>query len=303
VWIQHVVWQRRVDTELATAAARLPELMAAQSERTDLLVQAGLRAEGVLGALGGASNMDAALGLAEDASREHQLAEAHAILRSADLPGLKTRDALLVANAWGRVVLNHAEPDAFGAPVPALPMLTETMDGVPTDALWSAATLERVELPLVSPVRPDDLLFVSGRPIVRGSSIIGLLLTGRWVDSGLLEELGRAVGAKIVLQAPDGGWAGGQWRTAPPIGRVVQLQLGGTTLRVLGLQLGGEGTRAPAGKAYVVRILTPGETGGLGAAWLRWGLLVASVAVLGWLGLVTWRSGWSFRHPARPSPS
>ena len=59
------------------SAARLPELLRAQSERTDLLVQAGLRAEGVLGALGQASNMDAALGLAEDESREHQLSEAH----------------------------------------------------------------------------------------------------------------------------------------------------------------------------------------------------------------------------------
>ena len=62
--------------------------------------------------------MDAALGLAEDESREHQLAEAHEILRSADLPGLKSRDALLVANAWGRVVLNLAAPERSARPLP-----------------------------------------------------------------------------------------------------------------------------------------------------------------------------------------
>ena len=295
IWVQHTVWERRVDHELLASAARLPALLQAQIERVDLLVQAGLRAEGVMGALGDASNLDAALGLAEDASREHQLAEAHGTLNSADLPGLKSRDALLVANAWGRVVLDLAAPRSFGAPVPALPMLTQAMEGVPTDALWSFATLSRLGLPLVDTARPDDLLLVSARPVVRGSSIIGLVLTGRWVDTGLLDELGRAAGAKVVLRAPDGGWAGATWRNVPPLGRVVQLQLAGTTLRVLGVRLGAEGTRAPAGDAYVVRLLTPGETGGVGAPWVRWGLLAASVAALGWLALLTRRSGWSFR--------
>ena len=176
-------------------------------------------------ALGQASNMDAALGLAEDESREHQLSEAHEILRSADLPGLKTRDALLVANAWGRVVLNLAAPEAFGAPAPAIPILMEAMEGTPTDALWSWATLERLGTPLVGAPEMDDLLLVSGRPVVRGRSIVGVVLTGRWVDTGLLEELGRAAGAEIVLHAPDGGWAGGRWPVAPPLGKVVQLQV------------------------------------------------------------------------------
>src|SRR5262249_25627689 len=156
-------------------------------------------------ALGQASNMDAALGLAEDESREHQLSEAHEILRSADLPGLKTRDALLVGNAWGRVVLNLAAPDAFGSPAPAIPILMDAMQGTPTDALWSSATLQRVGIPVVSEPRVDDLLLVSGRPVVRGRSIVGFVLTGRWVDDGLLTELGRAAGAQIVLHAPDDG--------------------------------------------------------------------------------------------------
>ena len=302
-WVQHVVWERRVDHELAASAARLPELLRAQSERTDLLVQAGLRAEGVLGALGQASNMDAALGLAEDESREHQLSEAHEILRSADLPGLKTRDALLVGNAWGRVVLNLAAPDSFGAPAPAIPMLMEAMEGTPTDALWSRATLERLGLPLVSAPQLDDLLLVSGRPVVRGRSIVGFVLTGRWVGSGLLDELARAAGAQVVLHAPDGGWAGARWPATPPLGKVVQLQVGGTTIRVMGIRLGADGTRTPVGAAYVVRMLTPGEIGGLASGWLRWGLLVTSLAVLAWLGWLTRRSGWYLRAAPRASTS
>jgi hypothetical protein len=298
VWVQHAVWERRVDHELYASAARLPELFRAQSERTDLLVQAGLRAEGVLKALGDASNMDAALGLAEDESREHQLAEAHESLRSADLPGLKSRDALLVANAWGRVVLNLAAPGAFGAPAPAIPMLMETMEGTSTDALWSWATLDQLGFPLVDGPRSDDLLLVSGRPVVRGRSIVGFVLTGRWVDTGLLEELGRAAGAQVVLHSPDGGWAGARWPAAPPLGRVVQLQVGGTAIRVLGIRLGEEGSRTPAGEAYVVRMLTAGEIGGFASVWLRWALLVTSLAVLAWLGWLTRRSGWYL--PAAP---
>ena len=301
LWVQHWVWERRVDHELFASAGRVPELLRAQSERTDLLVQAGLRAEGVLQALGKASNMDAALGLAEDESREHELAEAHESLRSADLPGLKTRDALLMANAWGRVVLNLAAPEAFGAPMPALPMLMETMEGTPTDALWSSATLGELGLPLVLGPHPDDLLLLSGRAVIRGQSIVGLVLTGRWVDTGLLNELGRAAGAEIVLHSPDGGWAGARWNVAPPLGRVVQLQRGGTTFRALGIKLGADGSRTPAGEAYVVRVLSPGETGGLAASWLRWVLLLASVTVLGWLGWLTRRSGWYLR-PRAPAP-
>jgi predicted Ser/Thr protein kinase len=303
VWIQHAFWERRVDHELYAAAERVPELLRSQSERTDLLVQAGLRAEGVLGALGQASNMDAALGLAEDESREHQLSEAHEILRSADLPGLKTRDALLVGNAWGRVVLNLAAPEDFGAPAPAIPMLMDAMEGTPTDALWSSATLERLGIPLVTGPQVDDLLLVSGRPVVRGRSIVGFVLTGRWVNGALLDELGRAAGAQIVLHAPDGGWAGAHWPKAPPLGQVVQLQVGGTTIRVLGIRLGGEGVRSPAGEAYVVRVLTPGEIGGLASGWLRSGLLVICLAVLAWLGWLTRRSGWYLRAPPRASNS
>jgi hypothetical protein len=240
VWIQHVVWERRVDHELYSSAARLPELLRAQSERTDLLVQAGLRAEGVLGALGQASNMDAALGLAEDESREHQLSEAHEILRSADLPGLKTRDALLIANAWGRVVLNLAAPEAFGAPAPAIPMLMEAMEGTPPmpsgrGRHWSGSgcrwwARRRWTICCSSPGGPWC------RTVHRGCGAHRAL-----GGHGLLDELGRAAGAEIVLHAPDGGWAGGRWPVAPPLRKVVQLQVGGTTIRVLGIHLGDEG--------------------------------------------------------------
>ena len=82
---------------------------------------------------------------------------------------------------------------------------------------------------------------------------------------------------------------------------MTQLQVGGTTIRVLGIRLGGEGTRTPAGEAYLVRMLTAGEIGGLTSGWLRWGLLVTSLAVLAWLGWLTRRSGWYLRTPPAAS--
>jgi hypothetical protein len=182
-------------------------------------------------------------------------------------------------------------------------MLMETMEGTSTDALWSWTTLDHLGFPLVAGPRTDDLLLVSGRPVVRGRSIVGFVLTGRWVDTGLLEELGRSAGAQVVLHSPDGGWAGARWLEAPPLGRVVQLQVGGTTIRVLGIGLGEEGSRTPAGEAYVVRVLTAGEIGGLASVWLRWGLLVTCLAVLAWLGWLTRSSGWYLRAAPRVSSS
>ena len=84
---------------------------------------------------------------------------------------------------------------------------------------------------------------------------------------------------------------------APPLGKVVQLQVGGSRIRVLGIHLGDDGSRTPDGDAYVVRLLTAGEIGGLASGWLRWGLLVISLAVLAWLGWLTRRSGWYLRAP------
>jgi hypothetical protein len=292
VWIQYAISSRRLTHELVVAANRVPELLRAQSERVDLQVHAGLRAEGVLNAFGQASNMDAALGLAENDAREHQLAEAHEVLRSADLPGLRERDALLLINAWGRILLNQAEPKAFGAPAPALQILVETMDELSGDALWSAATLERLDVRLVEPVRRGDLLLVSGRPVVRGRSVVGGILTGAWVGKGLLAEVGRAAGARIVLHAPDGGWAGASWTQAPPLGRVVRLDSESRPLLVYGIPLASRGERRLAGEAYAVHALTPEETTGLGSGRVRWGLLATSVAALFWLGSLAWRSGW-----------
>jgi hypothetical protein len=52
-----------------------------------------------------------------------------------------------------------------------------------------------------------------------------------------------------------------------------------------------------------VRMLTAGEIGGLASVWLRWGLLVTSLAVLAWLGWLTRRSGWYLRAAPRVSSS
>ncbi len=291
VWAQHGLDGLRVERELTAAARRLPELLRAQHDLIDLQANIGLRARGVLDAFGQASNMDAALGLAESASKERQFAEAHEVMRSADLPGLKERDALLLVNAWGRVVLNLADVDAYGAPAPALPMLVRTMDELSTDELWSDVTLDHIDIPLVNPVRRDDLLLVSARPVVHGASVVGAMLSGSWVGRDLLEELTRSAGASVALHAPDGGWAGAHWSPAPPLGRLTRLRFGGRDVVVYGVQLGTPGSRTPAGEGFAYRELAPGADSGLASAWVRWTLAAASLAVLAWLAWLRWRYG------------
>jgi len=289
VWVQHGLEILRVERELTTAAQRLPELLRAQNDLIDLQANIGLRAEGVLDAFGQASNMDAALGLAENASKEEQFAEAHEVMRSADLPGLKERDALLLVNAWGRVVLNLADVDAFGAAAPGLPMLVRTMDEVATDELWSDATLDHVGIPLVKPMRHDDLLLVSARPVVRGASVVGAMLTGSWVGRELLEDLKHALGADIALHAPDGGWAGAHWTSVPPLGQLTRMRFDGRDYVVYGVLLGAPGSRTPAGEGFAYRELALDADSGFASAWIRWTLAAASLAALAWLAWLRWR--------------
>jgi hypothetical protein len=289
VWGQHAQALHRVDGELIAAAQRVPDLLRAQRDLIDLQAQVGLHAEGVLDAFGQASNMDAALGLAENSSRERQFAEAHEVMRSADLPGLKARDALLLVNAWGRVVFNLVDVETFGAAAPALPILVGTMDEVSADELWSAATLERLGFPLVSPVRKDDLLLVSARPVVRGSSVVGAMLTGTWLGRELLEDLSRAAGARLALHAPDGGWAGARWTTLPPLGRVTRLRSGDRELVVYGVRLGTPGSRTPTGEAFAYRELAVDAETGLTSPVVRWTLALTSLAALAWLAWLRWR--------------
>ena len=288
VWAQHGLAMLRVTRELTTAAQRLPGLLRAQADLIDLQAQVGLGAEGVLAAFGLASNMDAALGLAENVS-EHQIAEAHEVMRSADLPGLKSRDALLLVNSWGSVVFNLADTGAYGFAAPAVPLLVGTMEGISADELWSQATLERIGVPLVAAARADDLLLVSARPVVRGTAVVGAMLTGSWLDRELLTELGRAVGARVALHAPDGGWAGARWPVVPPLGRVVHLRAQGRDLAVYGVALGTPGSRTPPGEAFVFRELAADAESGLASPLLRWALTLASLAAVAWLA---WRRWW-----------
>jgi predicted Ser/Thr protein kinase len=289
VWVHHGLEVLRVESELTTAAQRLPELLRAQHDLIDLQANIGLRAEGVLEAFGQASNMDAALGLAEN--KEEQFAEAHEVMRSADLPGLKERDALLLVNAWGRIVLNLADLEAFGAAAPGLPMLVRSMDDVATDELWSDTTLNNVGIPLVNPVRHDDLLLVSARPVVRGASVVGAMLTGSWVGRDLLEELKRVLGADIALHAPDGGWAGAHWPSVPPLGRLTRMRFDGRDFVVFGVLLGAPGSRTPAGEGFAYRELALDADSGFASAWLRWTLAATSLAALAWLAWLRWRYG------------
>ena len=290
VWAQHGLEVLREEHELTAAAQRLPELLRAQHDLIDLQASIGLRAEGVQEAFGNASNMDAALGLADNASKEKQFAEAHASMRSADLPGLKERDALLLVNSWGRVIFNLADVDAFGAAAPALPMLVRTMDDVSGDELWSATTLDHIEIPLVKPVRRDDLLLVSARPVVRGS-VVGAMLSGSWVGRGLLEELGHATGASIALHAPDGGWAGARWAPLPPVGRLTRVHFDGRDFVIYGVQLGGAGSHTPVAEGFAYRELAADANTGFASPWVRWTLAVASLGALAGLAWLRWRYG------------
>lgn len=291
LWTRHWVETLRVERELTAAAQRLPELLRAQHDLIELEANVGLVQKGVLDAFGQASNMDAALGLAENPSNEKQFAEAHAVMRSADLPGLKDRDALLLVNAWGRVVLNLADVQAYGAASPALPMLVSSMDEVSTDELWSAATLNQIDIPLVKPVRADDLLLVSARPVVRGASVVGAILSGSWVGRELLDELSHTAGAQIALHAPDGGWAGVHWTSVPPLGRLIRMRFDGRDYVVYGVKLGAPGSRTPAGEGFAYRELALNADSGFAAAWLRWALAAASLLALAWLAWLRWWYG------------
>ena len=195
----------------------LPELLRAQHDLIELQANIGCGPKACLAPWAGEQHGRRA-GPGGERLQEQQFAEAHEVMRSADLPGLKERDALLLANSWGRVVLNLADADAFGAPLLPFPYF-RTMDEVSTDDLWSAATLDRLEIPLVGR-RRDDLLLVSAGPWCAALSVVGAMLTGSWVGRELLDELGRATGARIFLHAPDGGWAGAHWATVPPLGPI-----------------------------------------------------------------------------------
>src|SRR5208283_1334520 len=149
-----------------------------------------------------------------------------------------------------------------------------TMDQVSADELWSSRTLQQIDIPLTRPIRPDDLLLVSARPVTRAASVVGAMLTGSWLGGGLLEELSRGAGANIALHAPDGGWAGARWASVPAVGRIERLRTAGRDLVVYGVRLGAPGSHTPAGEAFVYRELVP--EAGLSSAWLRWSLTLTS---------------------------
>jgi hypothetical protein len=165
------------------------------------------------------------------------------------------------------------------------------MDEVSTDELWSAATLDKIDIPLVKPVRANDLLLVAARPVVRGASVVGAMLSGSWVGRELLDELSRTAGAAIALHAPDGGWAGVHWTSVPPLGRLTRMRFDGRDYLIYGVKLGEPGSRTPAGEGFAYRELAPNADSGLAAAWLRWVLAAASLLALAWLAWLRWWYG------------
>lgn len=291
LWAREAVTWYRAEHELATTLDRIPQQLASLHDLRALRIQAGLHNDAVMETFEHASDLDAALGLAPKDDSELELSDAHETLRSADLPGLKSEDALLVVNAWGRVLFNSGEPKRFGQAAPPVPLLVRTMEGTTGDALWSKRTLDALGMPLVREARADDLLWVTARPVVRGQSAVGAVLIGSWMRSTVLPQLEQTVGQQLVLVAPDGGWAS---RGCPPPelpadGMVRQVRCEGITYAAAGRALPGLEDRIPPGTLYVLHPLDRNGAFGVLTAQVRWAAMLLAIAALAFLWFRWWR--------------
>jgi len=193
---------RRVELDLARAV----QLFRAKAEEQEKLfeekAQGGLSSPILLEALGKAYDRDAIMGLSPDSAEQGQL-EAHEMIKSADLPRLKSEDALIIVDALGRVVYNQGDEAHYGKKLERAELIDRALSGEAVEALWSPAQLRAFGVPLAS-VTSDDLLLVLTRPITRGRNVLGAALVGRWVSRTLLPNLEQMVGDRVVLRASDG---------------------------------------------------------------------------------------------------
>lgn len=277
-WLVH-----RTGRQLGSVTQRLGEALEAQHALTELKLHAGLDTAPVVEALARAGDMDRALGLTERDEGEQDLLEAHELLRSADLGSLKSGDVLLLLNALGRVVYNAADEEHFGMASPAVPLLMNAMAGLEGEALLSADSLLQFGMPLVRESSPRDLLLLFARPLFRGNTRVGAVLTGRFVGRELLPALGQALGAELTLRGADGAEAG----AALPAGGgaleegILEVVFRGRTTVISTARLARLGAHLPDGFAYAfhtVRFPPPLMT--FASAPVRWLLGALALAVL-----------------------
>jgi predicted Ser/Thr protein kinase len=195
---------QKLKLDLAHAADQFRGKAAEQQWLIDLRAQATLKKEYLLEALGKADDRDAILGLAPE-SHEEELKFVHELITSADLPFLKSADALVLVDASGRVLFNRAAESQWGKKIYGVHCLEVALAGQPLEELWSPEQVRAFPVPLSSRTPANDLLLVFVRPVVRGRSPLGAALWGQWIRSSFLPELEQVVGDRLVLRAPDGG--------------------------------------------------------------------------------------------------
>jgi len=194
---------RKLELDLAHAAEQFRTKAIEQQRLIDLRAQATLKKEYLLEALGRADDRDATLGLAAE-SREDELKFVHELITSADLPFLKSADALLLVDASSRVVFNRAAETQWGRRIYGLHGLEVALAGQTVEELWSPEQVRKFPVPLSSQVPSNDLLLVFVRPVVRGREPLGAALWGRWIQASFLPELEQLVGDRVMLRTSDG---------------------------------------------------------------------------------------------------
>ena len=181
---------------------------------------------------------------------------AHEVIRSADLPVLKSQDALIIVDAAGRVVYNHVDETHFGEELEGSELVRDALSSQPVEALWSPSQVESFAVPLAS-VASGDLLLLLARPISRGRNLLGAVLVGRWVKPSFLPNLEKVVGDRVVLRAPDGALAatleGAEMAAqSAPGERAKLVRIGATRYLVQAAQLAGlDGQEI--GRAFLLR--------------------------------------------------
>jgi len=194
---------RKLELDLAHAAEQFRAKAIEQQRLIDLRAQATLKKEYLLEALGRADDRDASLGLAPE-SREDELKFVHELIRSADLPFLKSADALLLVDASSRVLFNRAAETQWGKRIYGVHGLEVALAGQSVEELWSADQVRKFPVPLSSQAPGTDLLLIFVRPVVRGREPLGAALWGQWIKASFIPELEQSVGDRVVLRAPDG---------------------------------------------------------------------------------------------------